>query len=184
MHSNCMKLTFALCGWAGPLKVGGGVEWAWPAWGLTPLRLVEALRTCYTIAHVALPIISGLAGNWKKMAFNMGLPPSSTTRSLLWQDELLRDRVYHSGLRNVHITYNNLNYLVQSVRACYTTAHVALPIISGLAGNWKKMAFNMGLLPSSTTCSFLWQDELLRDRVYHSGLKNVHSTYNNLNYLA
>ena len=37
----------------------------------------------YTTAHVALPIISGLAGNWKKMAFNMGLPPLSTTHSSL-----------------------------------------------------------------------------------------------------
>ena len=65
-YAICLMLTFALGRWACSLEVCSCVEWAWPAWGLTPLRLVEALRTCYATAHVALPIISGLTGNWKR----------------------------------------------------------------------------------------------------------------------
>ena len=69
-YAICLMLTFALGRWACSLEVCSCVEWAWPAWGLTPLRLVEALRTCYATAHVALPIISGLTGNWKNRLFN------------------------------------------------------------------------------------------------------------------
>ena len=154
-YAICLMLTFALGRWACSLEVCSCVEWAWPAWGLTPLRLVEALRTCYTTAHVALPIISGLAGNWKKMAFNMGLPPSSTTHSLLWQDELLRDRVYHSGLKNVH---SRIIWIIW-LKVC------------GSQGTGKRWPLIWGFHLRVLTAAQLQQDALLQHRVYQGVLK-------------
>jgi hypothetical protein len=81
MHAREVEehLTLAVCWLRGSFGICGGVEGTWPAAGLTPLRLVEALRTQCALASFALPEVTALAWHWN----GKGWSEWRTTRALL-----------------------------------------------------------------------------------------------------